>query len=45
MKGHIFLAVENKMDGRDFINSITNLGHRLLIERLRLNNVKGCQIS
>jgi hypothetical protein len=33
------------MDGRDFINSITNLGHRQLIERLGLNNAKGYQIS
>jgi hypothetical protein len=28
MKGYVFVAVENKTDGRDFINSIMNLGHR-----------------
>jgi hypothetical protein len=42
-KGYVFLAVENKMDGRYFINSITNLGHQWLIERLGLNNAKGIE--
>jgi hypothetical protein len=45
MKGYVFPAVENKMGDLHFINSITNLDDRRLIERIGLHNVKGYQMS
>jgi hypothetical protein len=41
VKGYVFLAVENKTDGRELINPRSNLDRWFLDERQDFNETKG----
>jgi hypothetical protein len=41
MKGYVFPAVENKMDGRDLTSPRSNVDHGSLDERHGFNETKG----